>query len=214
MTDPNKPDQAAGDDDIYVIDDTGELKDIEELAGYRETPVPVNEQTGEAGPAPRGEATAGEAPDIAALREENQKLRDQFLRSRADFENFRKRVEREKAEFYRYALGDTLRDILPVLDNFERALEHEGDDDFKTGVEMIYKQLADALARAGLRAIEPAGEPFDPTFHEAIARHETTDVEPHRVVDVLQKGYKLHDRLLRPALVRVSVAPGEPADAI
>jgi molecular chaperone GrpE len=211
VTDPNKPEQGAGDDDIYVIDDTGELKDIQELAGYRETPVPADEQTGEAG---RAGASAQEAPDIAALRDENQRLRDQYLRSRADFENFRKRVEREKAEFYRYALGDTLRDILPVLDNFERALEHEGDADFKTGIEMIYKQFADALGRAGMRTIDPAGEPFDPAFHEAIARHETTEVEPHRVVDVLQKGYILHDRLLRPALVRVSVAPGEPADSI
>ncbi len=208
MTDPNKPEQGAGDDDIYVIDDTGELKDIQELAGYREAPVPVGaDETGEAGGAPG----AGDA----ALREENQKLRDQYLRSRADFENFRRRVEREKAEYFRYALADTLREILPVLDNFERALEHEtAGSDFRTGVEMIYKQLADLLARGGLKAIDPAGEPFDPTYHEAIARHETTEVEPHLVVDVLQKGYLLHDRLLRPAMVRVSVAPGEPDDAI
>jgi molecular chaperone GrpE len=208
VTDPKKPEQGAGEDDIYVIDDTGELKDIQELAGYREAPVPVGgEETDEAGGAP---GAAG-----AALREENQKLRDQYLRSRADFENFRRRVEREKAEYFRYALADTLREILPVLDNFERALEHEtAGSDFKTGVEMIYKQLADLLSRAGLKAIDPAGEPFDPTYHEAIARHVTTEVEPHLVVDVLQKGYLLHDRLLRPAMVRVSVAPGEPDGVI
>ncbi len=207
MTDPKKPEEGAGDDDIYVIDDTGELKDVQELAGYREAPVPASEQTE---PSPSRTDAGGDA----ALREENQKLRDQYLRSRADFENFRKRVEKEKAEFYRYALADTLRDILPVLDNFERALEHEGDADFKTGIEMIYKQLSDALTRAGLKPIDPAGEPFDPSFHEAIARYETTEVDPHKVVDVLQKGYLLHDRLLRPALVRVSVAPGETEDAV
>ena len=204
MTDPTKPDSDSGDEDIYVIDDTGELQEVQELAGYRETPVPVDE------------AEAASAPAGADLREENQKLRDQYLRSRADFDNFRKRVEREKAEFFRYALADTLREILPALDNFERALGTDAGagEDFRKGVEMIYKQLSDVLERAGLQAIDPAGEPFDPMFHEAIARHETTDVAPHLVVDVLQKGYLLHDRLLRPAMVRVSVAPGEPDDSI
>jgi molecular chaperone GrpE len=204
VTDPTKPDSDSGDEDIYVIDDTGELQEVQELAGYRETPVPVDE------------AEAASAPAGADLREENQKLRDQYLRSRADFDNFRKRVEREKAEFFRYALADTLREILPALDNFERALGTDAGagEDFRKGVEMIYKQLSDVLERAGLQAIDPAGEPFDPMFHEAIARHETTDVAPHLVVDVLQKGYLLHDRLLRPAMVRVSVAPGEPDDSI
>lgn len=211
MTEPKKPDEGAGDDDIYVIDDTGELKDVQELAGYRETPVPVSEEPGEAASPAR---PGGEASAAASLREENQTLKDQYLRSRADFENYRRRTEKEKADYYRYALADTLRELLPVLDNFERALDHEMNEEFKTGVELIYKQLNDTLARAGLTPVEPAGEPFDPMFHEAIARHETSDVEPHRVVDVLQKGYLLHDRLLRPALVRVSVAPDEPADAI
>jgi molecular chaperone GrpE len=207
--DPKKPEAGSGDDDIYVIDDTGELQEVQELAGYRETPVPVNEESGEA-------SVPAVAPADEGLREENQKLRDQYLRSRAEFENFRKRVEREKSEYFRYALADTLREILPVLDNFERALGTQGgsDEDFRTGVEMIYKQLGDALSRAGLEPIDPAGEPFDPTFHEAIARHETTDMEPHTVVDVLQKGYLLHDRLVRPAMVRVAVAPGEPDDSI
>ena len=119
-------------------------------------------------------------------------------------------------EYFRYALADTLKELLPALDNFERALGADAGagEDFRKGVEMIYKQLSDTLGRAGLQAIDPAGEPFDPKFHEAIARHETTDVAPHTVVDVLQKGYLLHDRLLRPAMERVSVAPGEPDDSI
>ena len=205
MNDSKKPDTPSGDDDVYVIDDTGELQDVQDLAGYRETPVPVDD------------ASAAEpGPADASLREENQKLRDQYLRSRADFDNFRKRVEREKVEYFRYALADTLKELLPALDNFERALGAGAGagEDFRKGVEMIYKQLSDTLGRAGLQAIDPAGEPFDPKFHEAIARHETTDVAPHTVVDVLQKGYLLHDRLLRPAMVRVSVAPGEPDDSI
>ncbi|HSN68535.1 MAG TPA: nucleotide exchange factor GrpE [Thermoanaerobaculia bacterium] len=212
MTDSKKPDTSSGDDDIYVIDDTGELQDVQELAGYRETPVPVEGSTGEAATGPG----AAEGPGDAGLRDENQKLRDQYLRSRADFENFRKRVEREKAEYFRYALSDTLKEMLPALDNFERALgtDAAAGEDFRKGVEMIYKQLSDTLGRAGLQSIDPAGAPFDPKFHEAIARHETTEVAPHTVVDVLQKGYLLHDRLLRPAMVRVSVAPGEPDDSI
>ncbi len=204
MTEPKKPETGSGDDDIYVIDDTGELQDVQDLAGYRARPVPAG---GEA--EPEGTLEPG-------LREENQKLRDQYLRSRADFENFRKRVEREKSEYFRYALADTLREILPALDNFERALgtDTATQEDFRKGVEMIYKQLSDALGRAGLKAIDPAGEPFDPALHEAIARYETADAEPHTVFDVLQKGYLLHDRLLRPAMVRVAVAPGEPDDSI
>lgn len=207
MTEPKKPETGAGDDDIYVIDDTGELQDVQDLAGYRARPVPAAGEAAGAGP---------EETLEPGLREENQKLRDQFLRSRADFENYRKRVEREKSEYFRYALSDTLREILPALDNFERALgtETAAQEDFRKGVEMIYKQLFDALGRAGLKAIDPVGEPFDPAFHEAIARCETTDAEPHTVFDVLQKGYLLHDRLLRPAMVRVAVAPGEPDDSI
>jgi molecular chaperone GrpE len=206
------------DDEVYVIDDTGEMQDVRELAGYRDTPEPVTENGSPAGNTDfleeGGEASeAGSeesGSELDPLRAENEKLRDQFLRSRADFENFRRRMEKEKAEFRRYALADTLRDLLPVLDNFERALSVSttSAEDFRTGVEMIAKQLADVLERSGMEAIDPAGEPFNPLFHEAIARVETDETEPNSVFDVMQKGYMLHERLLRPAMVRVAVPSG------
>ncbi|HVR42083.1 MAG TPA: nucleotide exchange factor GrpE [Thermoanaerobaculia bacterium] len=206
MSDRKEPDDVSGDEDIYVIDDSGDLDEVQELAGYREAPVPVGEEDSSSPPAGSGRGAGGGAESVRA---ESEKLRDQLLRTRADLENYRKRAERERSEFRRYALADTLRELLPVLDNLERALAVEGGaaDDFRTGVEMIQRQLADVLARAGLSSNDPAGQPFDPSYHEAIAREETDEVEPNRVIDVLQKGYLLHDRLLRPALVKVSAAP-------
>jgi molecular chaperone GrpE len=128
----------------------------------------------------------------------------------ADYENFRKRAEREKQDFFRYALAGTMKDLLPVLDNFERALEHsEEDDDFHKGVSLIYKQLAESLQKAGLRAITESNVRFDPNIHEAVVREENSSVPSHTVVDVLQKGYFLNDRLLRPALVKVAVGGPE-----
>lgn len=199
MTESKKPDVPPGDDDVYVIDETGDMEDVQELAGYRDTPVPADEEG------------AGGGPQFDRLREENEKLRDQLLRARAEFENFRRRAEREKADFFRYALADAFRELIPVLDSFERAMavNSGAPEDFRQGIDMIQRQLSDTLTRSGLETIEPLGEPFDPKFHEAIARLETGDVEPNRVTDVLQKGYMLHDRLIRPAMVRVSVAPSE-----
>lgn len=213
MTDRKEPEDASGEDDIYVIDDTGDLQDVQDLAGYRETPVPVGEEE-EAEAAPPGrQAPAGNragAGEVESLRAETEKLKDQLLRSRAEFENFRKRAEREKTDFFRYALSDTLRELLPVLDNFERAIsiEYGPVEDFRQGVEMIHKQLSETLTRTGLETIDPLGEPFDPTYHEAIARDEKSDEEPNTVTEVLQKGYLLHERLLRPALVRVAAGGG------
>ncbi|MFN2239170.1 MAG: nucleotide exchange factor GrpE [Thermoanaerobaculia bacterium] len=210
MTD--EPKGPAPDDEVYVIDDTGEMQDVRELAGYRDGPEPVNDNGSPAGnslPVAEEAAEAG-GSELGSLRAENEKLRDQFLRSRADFENFRRRMEKEKVEFRRYAVADTLRDLLPVLDNFERALSvpTASVEDFRTGIEMIARQLAEILERTGLQTIDPAGEPFDPLFHEAIARVETAEAEPNSVFDVMQKGYMLHERLLRPAMVRVAVPSG------
>ena len=208
MTDPNKPEAGTGEDDIYVIDDTGDLQEVQELAGYREAPVPVEDEG--VAPAPAAQASGGDA----ALQDELRRMKDQFLRSRADFENFRKRAEREKNEYFRYAMADTLRDLLPVLDNFERALAHEGGtSEFRTGIEMIYRQFSDVLGRMGLEIVDPMGQAFDPQFHEAVMREENDSVPANTVTDVLQKGYLLRERLLRPAMVKVAVGgPDRPDD--
>ncbi len=196
--DENKPRGADDTDDTYVIEDTG--GSIEEIE--REMRETAEEAVADDNPG----AGAAAGPADAALREENQQLKDRYLRTLADFENLRKRTEREKADFFRYALAGAMKDILPVLDNFDRALEHaEEGDDFHKGVLLIYKQLYDMLQKHGLEPIDEEGVHFDPNIHEAVVREEDPDVPSQTVVAVLQKGYFLHDRLLRPALVKVAV---------
>ncbi len=193
------------DDDRYIIEDTGES--VEQIEHEMELAA---QQAADSKPGDDPPPADVIAADAAALRAETQQLRDRVLRTLADFDNFRKRTEREKADFFKYALAGPVRDLLPVLDNFDRALEHaEEGDDFHKGVLMIYKQLFDALQKAGLRAIDQADVPFDPNIHEAVVREENPGVPSHTVVDILQKGYFLHDRLLRPAMVKVAVGGPE-----
>lgn len=192
-------------DDTYIIEDTGAtVEDIE-----RE----MREAAEEAVSEPEPEPAAAQPSTDEALREENQQLRDRYLRTLADFENVRKRTEREKADFYKYAVSSVMKDVLPVIDNFDRALAHATEtDEFHTGVLLIYKQLYDVLQKHGLRPIEESGVHFDPNIHEAVVREEDDSVPSHTVVAILQKGYFLHDRLLRPALVKVAVGgPDRPA---
>jgi len=184
------------DDDSYVLEDTGaSVEDIEhemELAAQE---------------------AAGQTPEPAPAADDSE-MRNRYLRTLADFENFRKRSEREKADYFKYAMAGVIKDLLPVLDNFDRALEHaEEGDDFHKGVLMIYKQLFDILKRHGVQTIEESGVPFDPKLHEGVVREENPSVPSHTVVAILQKGYFLHDRLLRPAMVKVAVGGPEP-DAV
>jgi len=183
-------------DDAYVIEDTGETLSDFDLS--REERVE--------------DAGGGASAELQQLRAESQKLRDQVLRSRADFDNFRRRAEREKADFFKYALTESMRDLLPVLDNFERAMKvtpGDGVDEFVKGIDLIYKQFQDVLIRYGLKAIDEASVPFDPSIHEAVTREENTELPSHYVMDILQKGYFLNDRLIRPAMVRVAVGGPE-----
>lgn len=167
--------------------------------------------TVDAGEVGAGEAESGEAE---RLRQELESLREQYLRKLADFENYRKRQDREMETFRRHAAADLVRDLLSVLDNLERAAEvpADGSDAVQQGVQLVLKQFKDLLARHGVVEIDPAGEPFDPALHEAIQREDSTTVEQNTVVQVLQKGYLLHEKLLRPALVVVAVpvAGGDP----
>lgn len=180
-------------DENYILEDTGEsLSDFEQSVS-------------------RDDATSDE---IEVLRAENAGLRDQNIRKLAEFENFRKRSEREKNEFFRYALNDIMKDLLPVVDNFDRALESEGEQAgvILEGVELIHKQFRDVLQKYGLKAIDEAGVAFDPQIHEAVIREENPEVPSHSV-EILQKGYHLNDRLLRPAMVKVAVGGPETASA-
>lgn len=203
------------DDDSYVLEDTGETiddiekamqqtaKEADDTLRRGATPVPAP---------PPEESAAAEAETVA---EDLRKLNDRYLRTLADFDNFRKRTERDKEDFRRHALTNVLRDLLPVLDNFDRALDHaEEGDDFHRGVLLIYKQLWDVLQKAGLKAIGEVGVRFNPNLHEAVIREEDPSVPSHTVTALLQKGYFLHDRLLRPALVKVAVGGPEQSDDV
>jgi len=146
--------------------------------------------------------------EIKHLKIENKKLKEEWLRKVAEMENLRKRLEREKDEFYKYALSELLKELFNVLDNFERALETQSKGNgksFREGIELIYKQYQDLLLRQGVEPIEIKEKKFDPHLHQAFITEESEDVEEPEVVEELQKGYTLHNRLLRPALVKVAV---------
>jgi len=191
-------------DDSYVLEDDGQS--VEQIEHEMELAAQQAAADAPAGP-------AGAASADAALQKENRDLKDRVLRTLADYENYRKRADREKQDYFKYALADSIRDLLPVLDNFDRALEHaEEGDDFHKGVLLIYKQLFDVLKRHGVKPIDESGVHFDPNIHEAVVREENAEVPSHTVVAVLQKGYFLHDRLLRPAMVKVAV--GGPEESV
>ncbi len=151
--------------------------------------------------------------EIERLEGEVDELRDIHLRKLAEFDNFRKRTERERVEITLRANEELVRDLLPVLDNFERALGHSADADsgaFREGVEMIAKQLWDTLERQGIKVIDPMGDEFSPEFHEAVHRIEDESLEPGTVASVLNKGYLYNGRLVRPAMVGVVAEPPAP----
>jgi molecular chaperone GrpE len=164
---------------------------------------------GEVQTLPAAETSGGEG-EMQKLKAERDSLLDRLARSQAEFENARRRAGREQQEFRDYATVDAIRTLLPVLDSFERALQVKAAaGDFRSGVELIYKQLQDALAKLGVRRIPAKGEQFDPHLHEAIEMVETGDTPDHEVLEELQHGYKLKERLLRPAMVKVAKNPGK-----
>lgn len=149
--------------------------------------------------------------EVEQLRAERDRLRDGLQRTLADLDNFRKRTEREKKSLSRYAVSEVVRDFLEVIDNLERAMAASGSaDDLKKGLEMVLRQQGDILARHGVEGIEALGKEFDPTVHEAVMRQESDEVSTAMVSAELQKGYMHYDRLLRPAMVHVTV-PSKPA---
>ena len=133
---------------------------------------------------------------------------DRFVRERADLENYKRRAQRERADTLRFGAEQLVRDLLPIVDNLERAIEHAESSDegeqIVQGIRLVLKAALDVLARHGVTRIDATGQLFDPAFHEAIAQVADDQVEPNHVVRQFQPGYRLHDRLLRPAQVSVS----------
>jgi molecular chaperone GrpE len=165
-----------------------------------------------------GAEAAGAAEGLEALRAERDarareaaEAQDRYLRTLADFENFRRRVNREREDWRRQAQETLLKEILPALDNFDRALAappaRGTDPAFRTGVELIHRDFMAALERLGVRPFVAVGEAFDPTRHEAVSRVERADVEDQTVVAEMLRGYQFQDRVLRPAQVVVAVHP-------
>lgn len=167
--------------------------------------LPESDDTAEVPERPAETAAPARDAELQTLKAERDNLLDRLARLQAEFENARKRAAREQQEFREYAVADAIKPLLPVLDSFERALQAAPEkSEFRGGVELIYKQLQDALAKLGLRPIPAKGEIFDPHLHEAIEMVETSEAEDHEVLEELQRGYKLKDRLLRPAMVKVA----------
>jgi molecular chaperone GrpE len=168
-----------------------------------------------------GSATGGLLPaetpdnrllDLVAQRDqllaEKTDLQDRLLRQRAEFDNYRRRAEGARSEYLQYAAMDLVREILPVLDDFERALKHEtADQDYAKGVELIYQRLSEILKKQGLEPLETAGRQFDPNKHQAVQRVETDAAQDQGILDEFQKGYNFRGKLLRPAMVKVAVKP-------
>jgi molecular chaperone GrpE len=144
--------------------------------------------------------------EIQKLRSERDTLFDRLARLQAEFDNYRKRAARDNTEFRDYALADVAKSLLPVIDNFSLALKNAGakPEDFRKGVELIHKQLQDVLQKMTVQRIAAQGQPFDPRLHEAIEMVESNDAEDNHVLEELQPGYRIKERLLRPAMVRVA----------
>jgi molecular chaperone GrpE len=140
------------------------------------------------------------------LLEEKNDLLDRLLRRQAEFDNFRRRADREKAEVIEYANSESVGSIVPILDDFERALKvGDADSEYARGMELIYQRLSDALKKLGLEPISAKGQKFDPHIHHAVDRVETADAEEDTILDEYQRGYNFRGRLLRPAMVKVAV---------
>lgn len=140
------------------------------------------------------------------LAAEKAELHDRVLRTRAEFDNFRKRTERERSDYIQYAAMEMVKEILPVLDDFERALKVEtADRNYAKGVELIYQRMLDALTKMGLDPIDTKGKQFDPNLHQAVERVPSKDADDQAILGEFQRGYNFKGKLLRPAMVRVAV---------
>jgi molecular chaperone GrpE len=197
------------------------------VADYKQEQAETAEQNpqespqAELAPEAADAAAAGEAADgeptleavVAQLEEDLAAARDAALRSQADAQNIKRRAEQDIEKARKFGLEQFARELLPVVDNLERALEATAGQDeavkpIAEGVELTLKSFLDALRKFNLEAVDPVGEPFDPNLHQAMSMVENAEVEPNSVIAVMQKGYTLNGRLLRPAMVMVSKAAG------
>lgn len=191
---------------IFSVDSADEERDAAGSPNSGDDPVSIDSSSGE----------TGMAAEVNKLRAEKEELLQTLVRRQADFENFRKRTERDRHEEGRRGVERLILDLIPVLDAFDRALQAHEDpayEEYRKGVILIRKQLWDALMRHGLQRVEAAGKMFDPHMHQAVERLESGEYPDGFIVDVFQDGYQFHGRVLRPAIVKVAVHPGGAPDA-
>ena len=181
----------------------------EQPAEAEETAVPAEEK--ESGAKKEKAPKPKKKDEAAALRAEAETLRrqldeqkDQYQRMLAEYANYKRRNEQEKAQLGAFVKAETLKALLPALDNLERAVAAPAGDEYKTGVDMTIRQLQELLAAQGLEAIDAQGAPFDPEIHHAVMREDADGVEPDTVTEMFQKGYKVDGRVVRPAMVKVA----------
>ncbi len=184
---------------------------IDDTSGASETDEPSADA--ESKDSPEAEALANLAAEYDAYKAESEAQHDQMLRTIAEFDNSRKRAEREKEESLKYALESFVKELIPTIDSIERAIqstkESQDVDALAEGVEMIYKGLLSTLEKRGVTPIEAVNEPFDPMQHEAIMHVESEEVPENNVIEEWQKGYMLHNRVIRPSMVSVSKGKSE-----
>lgn len=220
--------EASGDEDsqdVGSMEDDSQFDDYHVLSeddeSYQTLDDLKNDILGDEESAPATEAGGPEVAELVATRSELKRvegeiheLRDRLARRQADFENFRKRIEKERAETYNHAVADIAAKLLPVLDNLGRALDAEASvegsesDEFRhflSGVDLIYKQLNGVIEALGVKPVAAVGEMFDPHFHEAVVTEPTDEYEPDTVVQEIVRGYRMGDKLIRPSLVKVAV---------
>jgi len=177
----------------------------------------ADQMTEEGSPAaPPSDGADALVTEITELRRERADVYDRLLRKTADFDNYRKRVERDRRELMERAAQDLLLDLLPILDDFDRALAVEvpvGAERYRDGVELIYKQVQDLLKKRGVTTIDAVGADFDPNVHQAVVQEPSTTHRDGEVVAELRRGYRLGDRLLRAAMVKVAKREGEGGQA-
>jgi molecular chaperone GrpE len=200
----------------------GNTKDLDDVAQETEVAALTNDTAEKSVPEGPAAETAGPVfaeliatrSELKRVQSEANELRDGAARRQADFDNFRKRIERERSETYNRAVADLIGKLLPVLDNLRRAVETETSveasesDEFRhflNGVDLIHKQLSGVLDALGVKPVASVGEPFDPHVHEAVVTEETDEYQPDTVMQEIVRGYRLGDKLLRPALVKVAV---------
>ena len=197
MTKKNHQEEKQQEQYIDLTETTDEAEISEEIQDDAET---------EAGETEQVDSNDDQSAKIEALEKELQNEKDKYMRLFAEFDNFRKRTSKEKTEAYGDATAKTICELLPIIDNFDRALDTPClDENFKKGIEMIFTQMKDIFAKIGVTEIDALHKPFDPNLHNAIKQAESDELEADTVCEVFQKGYKLGDRIIRHSMVSVTI---------